>query len=125
MPDILVFETSPEILEEIRECLAEGDLLARADLHLVLRTTPLEEIIAASGARLVVASWEGIGLAVATAVYVLNPRPALWVVTGYPPERVTGEAPARPDRILDKFDVVGHSRLAGEIRKFLESDDPA
>ena len=120
MPNVVVFETNSEILAEIGDCLAGNELLEQVELQLVFPSTPIEAVLARTRPLLVITSWRDIGCRVVTAVQAIDPRPAVWVMSNYPSERVVAEAPARVDHILDKYDTLGGD-FAGKVRLFLET----
>lgn len=119
MADLVVFETNPEILAEIGELLSQDGLLERAELHLVLPGTPIENVLARTRPKLVVTSWRNIGRRVVEAAHALDPRPAVWVMSNYPPEGIRDETPLPVDNILVKFSAL-HRDFPRAVQAFLE-----
>ncbi len=106
MPNVLFFESSPEVLAELAEFAAKHQLLERCEFHLVLPGTDIAKALRDGQPRVVVTSWRGIGGIIVSEAAALPNRPRILVASHYPEEEIrcspNGDI---PDKVIDKFEI--------------------
>lgn len=118
--DVVIFETSPDILAVVGELLVSAGLLERCELHLVLQGTDVAAVLQRAKPKLAITSWRDIGPRVLAAAQELNPKPVAWVMSQYDPADVRREALHPVEQIFNKYELIGRSGLPLAVRGFLK-----
>lgn len=123
--DVVIFETDSDTLIEASTLLGTAELAKRCEFHLVLKGTPVEEIIRRTQPRLVITSWRDIGPRVLAAVQELNPKPVVWVMSNYDLRDVQREARYPVEQIFDKYEFVQRLGLPLAVQGFIQRQQSA
>jgi len=117
MPDVLFFESSPEVLAELTELAAKHQLLERCEFHWVMPGTDVAKALREGQPRVVVTSWRGIGGAVVLEAAALPNRPRILVASHYPEDEIRCSPKGDiPDKVVDKFEI---NKLFDWVKKVL------